>query len=98
MRSHGGGAGIDAASSAQSRRVGTGVECGGTELEGGEASDRGSKTAAGGDSDMSAVVEDGGNGKTACLRPGWGGLGYKGGDGDVIPSRLNEQPNKQTLG
>ena len=67
--------------------VGTGVKCGGMELERGETSNRGSSTAAGGDSDMSAVAEDGGNSEMAYLRPGWGGLGYKGRDGGIGSGR-----------
>jgi hypothetical protein len=54
-----GGAGIDATSSAQSRRVGTGVERGGIGLQGGETGDGGCKTGPGGHSDMVAAVEDG---------------------------------------
>ena len=49
-----GGAGIDAASSAQSRRVATGVGHGGTGLEGGETRGKGRETGAGG-----AAVVDG---------------------------------------
>jgi hypothetical protein len=59
-----------AASLAQSKRVGTGVEHSGAGLEGGETRDGGRKTAAQGDSDMSTAVKDGGSGETACLGPG----------------------------
>jgi hypothetical protein len=53
--------GIDAASSAQSKRAGAGVELGGIGLEGGETGDGGCKTGSGGHSDMVAAVEDGGD-------------------------------------
>ena len=54
--------GIDAASSAQSKRVGVGVEHGAAELVGGEARDGVCETTAGGGSDMSTAVKDRGNG------------------------------------
>ena len=69
------GAGIDAVSSAQSRRVGTGVECGGTGLVGGSTKGWGCKTAAGGGSGMLAVVRYGGDGETARFGGFWGELG-----------------------
>jgi hypothetical protein len=58
--------------------VGTGVEHSGAGLKGGETRDRGCKTAAQGDSDMSTAVKDGGSGETACLGLGWGELGHMG--------------------
>ena len=70
-----GGAGIDAVSSAQSRRVGTGVERGGTGLVGGSTKGWGCKTAAGGGSGMLAVVRYGGDGETARFGGFWGELG-----------------------
>jgi hypothetical protein len=48
--------GNDAASSAQLKRVGAGVECGGTGLEGGETRDGGRKTRTAG---VTAGVGDG---------------------------------------
>jgi hypothetical protein len=69
-----GGAGINAASSAQSRQVDTYVERGGTGLEGGETRDGGRKTVRGGGSDISAAVKDGGNDETARLGLSWGEL------------------------
>jgi hypothetical protein len=66
-----GGACILAVSSAQSRQVGTGVERSGAGLEGGDTRDRGRKTVAGGGSDTSTAVKDGGNGEMARL--GWMG-------------------------
>jgi hypothetical protein len=67
--------GIDAASSAQSKREGTGVKRGCTELKGGSTRDGGRKTVVAGDSDASAVVEDTGGGETTRSRGVWGGLG-----------------------
>jgi hypothetical protein len=66
-----GGACIIAVSSAQSRWVGTGVERSSAGLEGGETRDRGRKTVAGGGSDTSTAVKDGGNREMARL--GWMG-------------------------
>jgi hypothetical protein len=70
-----GGAGINAASSAQSRQVDTYVDHGGTGLEGGETRDGGRKTVGGGGSDISAAVKGPGDGETACLGPSRGGRG-----------------------
>lgn len=69
------GAGINAVSSAQSRWVGTGVEHSGAGLKGGETRDRGHKTVAGGGSDTSTAVKDGGNREMAHLGSSWGELG-----------------------
>jgi hypothetical protein len=74
-----GGAGIDAVSSAQSRRVGTGVEHGGTGFDGGSTRGRGCETGPGGSSDTPAAVKDGGDGETACLGLSWGELERMGG-------------------
>ena len=52
-----GGAGTDAASSAQSRRVATGVGHGGTGLEGGETRGKGRETGAGGERGPSVGVD-----------------------------------------
>jgi hypothetical protein len=68
--------GKSSASSAQSKRGDTGIERGGTGLEGGDIVDGGRKTAAVVGSDVSAAVEGAGDGETARLRP-------KGADIDV---------------
>ena len=52
-----GGAGTDAASSAQSRRVATGVGHGGTGLEGGETRSKGHEMGAGGEQGPSVGVD-----------------------------------------
>ena len=67
-----GGAGIDAISSAQSRRVGTSVEHGGTGLDGGSTRGRGDKTAAGGVSDTLVAAKDTSGSETDHLRGVWG--------------------------
>ena len=64
-----GGAGIDAVSSAQSRRVGTGVKYSGMGLNEGSSRGGGSKTAAGGVLDTLVVARDTGGGEADCL---WG--------------------------
>jgi hypothetical protein len=64
-----GGACIIAVSSAQLRRVGTGVERSSAGLKGGETRDRGHKMVAGGGSDTSMAVKDGGTEKWLV----WGG-------------------------
>jgi hypothetical protein len=69
--------GRDSASSAQSKRVGTGVE------HGDKAGDGGRKTAAAGNSGTLAVVEDAGGSETARLRVHWNWLGCTGGGGAV---------------
>ena len=71
--------GIDAASLAQSKRVGVGVKHGAAELVGGEARDGGCETTAGGGSDMSTAVKDRGNGGTARLGSSRAELGWMGG-------------------
>ena len=76
-----GGAGIDATSSAQSRRVGAGVERGGTGLKGVGAKDGGCETGPGGSSGMVAAMEDGGDDEMARLGPSWGEFGCTRGDG-----------------
>lgn len=58
-----GAVGNDAASSAQSKRAGTGVELSGIRLEGGETRDGGCRTGPGGSSDMVAAMGDGGTTK-----------------------------------
>lgn len=78
-----GAVGNDAASSAQSKRAGTGVELSGIRLEGGETRDGGCRTGPGGSSDMVAAVGDGGDDETARLRGLWGELGCMGGDGGL---------------
>ena len=69
-----GGAGIDAASSAQSRWVGTGVACGSTGLDGISTRDGGAKMAAEEALDMAAAVKGTGDGETTHLGPSWGEL------------------------
>jgi hypothetical protein len=69
--------GRDSASSAQSKRVGTGVE------HGDKAGDGGCKTAAVGNSGTLAVVEDAGGSETAHLRLLWNWLGCTGRGGAV---------------
>jgi hypothetical protein len=58
--------------------VGTGVECSGAGLEGGETRDRGCKTVAGEGSDMFTAMKDGGKREMACLGLSWGELGWMG--------------------
>ena len=70
--------GNDAASSAQSKRVGAGVKHGGTGLGGCETRDCGLETAGRGGSDTSTAVKDGGHRETARLVPSWGELGGMG--------------------
>jgi hypothetical protein len=73
-----------AASSAQSKQVGTGVEHSGAGLEGGETRDGGRKTAAQGDSDMSTAVKDGGAEKRLVwgrAEVSWGVWAVRGGRG-----------------
>ena len=67
-----GGAGIDAVSSAQSKRVGAGVGRGGTGLKGGGTRDGSRKTAAAAGSGTLANVKGTGSGETARLRASWG--------------------------
>lgn len=62
-----GAVGNDAASSAQSKRVGAGIEGSSVGLRWGSTRDGDRGTAAAGDSDLSAVVDDVGNGETPCL-------------------------------
>jgi hypothetical protein len=76
-----------AASSAQSKRGGTGVELSSTGLE--EVSTRygGRETAVAGGSDMSAVVEGAGGGETARLRLSWGEPGWMGSERGIRGER-----------
>ena len=67
-----GGAGIVVASSAQWRRVVTGVEHGDMGLGRGSTRGRGGKTAAGVLSDVLVAVKDTGGGEMACLWGVWG--------------------------
>jgi hypothetical protein len=67
--------GIDAASSAQSKRAGIEVERGATELAGGEAGDGGRETVAVGVGDPLSAVKDVRRGETARLWLNWGELG-----------------------
>ena len=75
-----GRAGINAVSSAQSRWMGTGVERGGTGLEGGGTRDRDCETVTAGGSDMVAAVKGTGFGETARLGSSWGKTGCTDGD------------------
>ena len=75
-----GAVGNDAASSAQSKRVGTGIVHRVTGLRGGSTRDEGRKTAAVGDSGTWAVVNDARDGGTARIRGFWGELGRMGGE------------------
>jgi hypothetical protein len=70
-----GGAGIDATSSAQSRRVGAGVEYCGTGLNRGSSRGRGGKIAAGGVSDTLVAARDMGSSEMDRLQGVWGKLG-----------------------
>jgi hypothetical protein len=67
--------GIDAASSAQSKCAGIDVECGATELAGGEAGDEGRETVAVGVEGPSSAVKHVGRGETARLWLSWGETG-----------------------
>jgi hypothetical protein len=78
-----GGVGIDAVSSAQSKREGAGIEHGGTELDGGSTGGRGHKTGAGRGSDTPEVANDGGDGETTRLGLIWGKLERMGGEQGV---------------
>jgi hypothetical protein len=72
--------GIDSTSLAQLKWVGTGIECGGAELDRAATGDGDSKIVAVGGSDVPAAVEDAGGGKTAHLWSSWGELGQMGGE------------------
>jgi hypothetical protein len=71
------------ASSAQSKRRGTGAECSGTGLGGVTAGDGDCETTVVGGSDGSAVVENAGSGETARLWSNWGELGWMGVERDA---------------
>jgi hypothetical protein len=68
--------GIDEASSAQSKRAVTGIERGGTELNGGLARGGGDMTVPAGVLEVSVVIEDVGGNETARLRLSWGEPGW----------------------
>ena len=82
-----GTAGIDAASSAQSKRSGAGVDGGNTGLREGVVGDGGCRAAGAGGSDALAAVKGAGSGETARLWLSWGRLGCIGSDEEVGDER-----------
>jgi hypothetical protein len=84
-----GAVGNDVASSAQSKRVGVGIEHGGTELEGGSTRDGGGRMVPAGVSGVLAVIEGGGGSEKACLQPSWGEMGRMGSERGVGGGRAS---------